>query len=508
MIVNPSGNIWIMNNIQWNTDYKNVRLFDSLEAQTTFMIGHRKYLSDHYTYIREQRALRVPIVADNLYDCNYISFQNSGFGTKRFYAFITDVKYVNAETSEISFEIDYFQTWWFEMRVGNCFVEREHTNDDTIGKNIIEEDLPFGDYYVQQTASKYWSEWKVLFKFKPSPAYFTQGHYNMTYEENQITIDSDDYVASADNVATINGKLNTEMTDGNELIGVEMYPKEFDDTLQSPIDVSLNTYIQRPTKFYRHNAVDVSTAYTPKNNKLFTYPYCYINITNNQDTEKQLAWEHIFDITGYTGGKLLLHLYFNKSNKVSCSLEPVNYDHFANRLRGIPITNFPKMSVSGVDYASPIKGLAIGLASAVGTVVGGPALGVATGGVLHAAANYGGGLSSKSNTTINGSDDNLNLKYNRFGYSFYSMAIDADYAEVIDDYFTRYGYLTNRLKKPNLVGRRFFNYVKTRDCVLSGTAPEEAKQIVCDMFNNGVTLWHNDNMVLDTNTIDNSIVTP
>lgn len=507
MIVSPKGSVWILNNIQWNPDGKNVRMFDSEEAQTQFMLSHRKYLSENYTYIREQKALRVPIVADNLYDCNYISFLNNGFGNKRFYAFIKEVKYINTETSEILFDIDWFQTWWFEMRVGNCFVEREHVNDDSIGANLIEENLPYGDYFVQETRSKYWSDWKVQFKFKPSVAYFVQGHYEMTYDENQVTIETADYNADSDNVGTINTFLNAQLTNGNELIGVEMYPLEFDTSQQSPIEVQLHQYINRPTRFLRHNSV-LADAYVPKNNKLFTYPYCYINISNNQDTEKQLSWEHITDKYGQEHGHLLLHLYYNKANKVSCSLEPVNYDNYANRLRSVPITNFPKMSVSAVDYASPLKGLAIGVASAVGTVVGGPTLGVATGGVLHAGANYGGGLSSKSNTTINGSDDNLNLKYNRFGYSFYSMAIDGDYAEVIDNYFTRYGYLINRLKRPNLTGRRFFNYVKTRDCVLSGTAPEEAKQFVCDMFNSGVTLWHNDNIVLDTDNIDNSIVTP
>lgn len=501
------GNIWIIRNIQWNNDGKNVRLFNSLSEQTTFMVDHRKYLSDRYTYIREQRALRVPIVADNLYDCNYISFQNSGFGNKRFYAFITDIKYINSETSEIDFEIDDFQTWWFEVSVGNCFVEREHVNDDTIGNNLIDEGLELGDYFVQGSGHRYFENWKVMFKFKPSPAYFTQGHYTMTYEENQITVGHEDYLMSDANVVTINNKLNTELTDGNELIGVEMYPDEFDTTIENAILVRMDSYINRPKQFFRHTG-NYDTAYKPKNNKLFTYPYCYFTVTNNQDTEKQFSWEHIKYDQQVAGDNLAFNLYYNKSNKVSCALEPMNYDNFANRLRSIPITNFPKISVSGVDYASPIKGLTIGLASAVGTMAGGPALGAGVGGLLHAAANYGGGLSSKSNTTINGSDDNLNLKYDRFGFSFYSMGIDGDYAEVIDNYFTRYGYKINRLKIPNLTGRKLFNYVKTRECILNGSAPEDSKQYICKMFDDGVTLWHTDNMVLDTNNIDNGIVTP
>lgn len=48
----------------------------------------------------------VGINAENLYDCNYIMFQNASFGTKWFYAFITSVAYENNETSRITMEID------------------------------------------------------------------------------------------------------------------------------------------------------------------------------------------------------------------------------------------------------------------------------------------------------------------------------------------------------------------------------------------------------------------
>lgn len=60
--------------------------------------------------------MRVEKKAEDLYDCNYLAFQNTSFGSKWFYAFITSVEYVNNITSEITFEIDVLQTYFLTTR--------------------------------------------------------------------------------------------------------------------------------------------------------------------------------------------------------------------------------------------------------------------------------------------------------------------------------------------------------------------------------------------------------
>lgn len=93
--------------------------------------------------------MRVGLSADACYDCNYLMFQNSGFGSKWFYAFITSVEYVNNAVTEISFEIDVMQTWFFNYSVGECFIEREHSASDEIGENLVPETVNVGEYVLE-----------------------------------------------------------------------------------------------------------------------------------------------------------------------------------------------------------------------------------------------------------------------------------------------------------------------------------------------------------------------
>lgn len=77
------------------------------------------------------------------------------------------------------------------------------------------------------------------------------------------------------------------------------------------------------------------------------------------------------------------------------------------------------------------------------------------------------------------------------------MSIKKEYAEIIDNYFTMYGYKVNTLKIPNLKNRPNWNYVKTIDVNIIGDIPQNHLQTIKNMFNNGVTLWHNPSTFLD-----------
>ena len=79
---------------------------------------------------------------------NYLYFKNISFENKYFYAFITNWEYVNNITTEITYEIDVMQSFITNAIVKQCFVEREHIQNDTIGANLVPEGLEQGDYIV------------------------------------------------------------------------------------------------------------------------------------------------------------------------------------------------------------------------------------------------------------------------------------------------------------------------------------------------------------------------
>lgn len=85
------------------------------------------------------------------------------------------------------------------------------------------------------------------------------------------------------------------------------------------------------------------------------------------------------------------------------------------------------------------------------------------------------------------------------------MSIKAEFAKIIDDYFSMFGYKTNEVKIPNLTGRQNWNYVKTIDCNILGNFPQEDLQEIKDMFNNGLTIWHNTSTFLDYSQNNNIV---
>ena len=85
------------------------------------------------------------------------------------------------------------------------------------------------------------------------------------------------------------------------------------------------------------------------------------------------------------------------------------------------------------------------------------------------------------------------------------MSIKAEYARIIDEYFSAYGYKTNRVKVPNVTGRTNWNFVKTIGCYIAGDIPQEDMAKIKEMFDAGVTFWHNPATFMDYSQ-SNSIV--
>ena len=72
-------------------------------------------------------------------------WQNTAYSNKWFYAFIKKMTYVSDGYTDVVFEVDPLQTWMFDITIKPSFVEREHTNDDTVGANTYPENLELGE---------------------------------------------------------------------------------------------------------------------------------------------------------------------------------------------------------------------------------------------------------------------------------------------------------------------------------------------------------------------------
>lgn len=148
MYIEPNTNIKILHNVPLDTTYNHTIYFANTTEQSNYFSGLAKYTLARQSYQRIERGyMRVQLRSENLYDCNYLMFQNSAFGSKWFYAFITSVEYINNEVSEVGFEIDVMQTWFFDVTLKQCYVEREHSSTDKVGDNLVAENFEIGEYF-------------------------------------------------------------------------------------------------------------------------------------------------------------------------------------------------------------------------------------------------------------------------------------------------------------------------------------------------------------------------
>lgn len=257
--------------------------------------------------------------------------------------------------------------------------------------------------------------------------------------------------------------------------------------------------------------------YTPKNKKLLTFPYCFLNVSNNNGSNNTYQYE-LFNDYDEAPNKCIFNFKGVPTIGASVKMTPSNYKNIQeenHEEEGLMAGKFPTLSWSNDEYINWLTqnsvNIGLGVASNLITIAGGVGM-IATGGgaLAGAGAVVSGGMGiantmgqiyehsltpNSARGNINGGDINSCSKKN--GFFFYKMSIKQEYARIIDDFFSAYGYKVNAYKIPNITGRTNWNYVKTIDANITGNIPQQDLQEIKNIFNNGVTFWHNPNTFLD-----------
>jgi hypothetical protein len=72
--------------------------------------------------------------------------------------------------------------------------------------------------------------------------------------------------------------------------------------------------------------------------------------------------------------------------------------------------------------------------------------------------------------------------------------IKDEYIKKLEDFFNMFGYKLNEVKIPNFHTRQNWNYVQTANCNITGNMNNEDLQELKQIFDNGITLWHTDDI--------------
>lgn len=540
MNVQPMGAIYLCET-PLEKDNTNQLTFSNADTQIAYFDSKRKFTFIDYTYVRMDNSISIGANIDQIINCNYLYYRNNGFTERRYFCYITKKEYLNENATRIYFETDVFQTYQFDIEYKQCFIEREHVNDDTIGLHTVPEQLETGEYVNNGTiinALNSESQFEICMGVtelpKDAPENSSTRNYNSIYGGltylvfdkfyncNQV-IRIYDGLGKADAIVSIFliHKLGLQYVKTNWNIDTgkgTIIANDVGYLADKVGSYNLGVYtLNRPTSI---------NEYVPKNKKLFVYPYTYFIGTNNSGTDVQYSYEDFYHVSN--NQMVIDNIEFNIESCITPGLSmkaiPLWYKNsFQNYLNGIVLGKLPVCSWNSDVYTNWLTQNGVNNAlSIVGGVVktGVGLISMATGNAQGSLSTIGGVMDiankigeiyqhslipnqAKGNT--NSGDINFAYQFSG-GFSLIPMSIKREYAKIIDDFFSMYGYKVNSVKLPNITGRKNWNYVKTVNCHFEGSnIPQEHLQTIRDIFNNGITLWHDPNTIYDYST-DNSII--
>lgn len=505
MAITPQTDIRLLK-VPFGLDNKNQLTFANVEAQTNYFLGLEYTETERTSYQRKDNLIRYPAHIDSIINYNYVMYKNNNYTDKWFYAFITKMEYVNDNMTYIYIQTDVFQTWQFNLIYKSCFIEREHVNDDTVGKNTVPEGLETGEYIIDNiTSTDDLSSYKYVIQVsEPSTdgaekylatnfggIFMAGGAYICDTIQELVNIVQTYQNGREDAILNVYivPSFTIKNTSGSMQYSGQTDPGEFTINLGKP--TSLDNYI-------------------PKNKKLLTYPYCFLNLSNNNGSIISYNYEDFKEDS----------LYFKIKGVPVCGASikcvPQNYKISGDLFEedyGLLAGKYPTLSWSNDPYTNWLTQNAVNIgvgfissgASIISSLATGNPVGIVGGGL--SIANQLGEMYAhsiapdtvKGNT--NGADINVSSKTNMF--YFEKMSIKKEYAKIIDDFFSMFGYKVNSVKVPNITGRQNWNYVKTNGANIEGDIPQEDLQSIKDMFDNGVTFWHNSSTFLDYSQSNN-----
>lgn len=499
IIIRPQSIINLLHNVRLDSSYDNTIYFDSSSAQQSYFSSQVKYALTDYTYVKNN-AITVGISTDNLVDCNYLSFQNVGFTSKWYYAFITNVEYLNNTTSLITYEIDVLQSWYFDIDYKPSFIERMHIPiaEDKVNQNLVDEDLNIGDYmcHTKPIRVELGESCIVVASASDGVSPSIGGGSFCGIYSGCAFFAYDNTTAGRVQLQTFLTTL-TEKAKIDSIVSIFMCPRKF-----VPLNVTTGSKLY--SEIITGSIPQTIGEYTPKNKKLLHSPYSILKVNNGCGSEGNYLYEYFSQIS-FNQYSFRLNGALNCD--VSCSFSPINYKNsdptallLYNNSESMSLKGFPLCSFNVDSYkawlAQNFGSISISMASSVA----GLAIGVATGsplGVVAGALSVGNTIGSfvdkSKEPPINRGSNGSSVYYSTGDMTFtlYQTQVTEERARIIDNYFELYGYKVNSVEVPTFNSRPHWNYIKTQNANIYCSSATQVVEKLKSIFDRGITFWKN-----------------
>lgn len=508
MYIEPNTTIRLLHS-ECDPDYENTLYFANATSQLNYFLSQPAIVLEASQYQRRETGVfRCPLSMAQAYNKNYMMFKNSSFENKWFFAFVTKVEYVNNGRCDVYFEIDVMQTWFIpNVTLDQCFIERQHVADDSIGANILPEPVEVGEYVFNLNAvNNYYSPLKTGLQEMAFILAVTDADEGGGTSIGNVFSGSILFVYSADQIQELVNKIQTYNSKPEAITSIYCVPRWLFTTIPADHKVTnalvvLSQSVDKPAV----SASDTLDGYKPRNNKLYTYPYNFVHVDNGNGSALTLRYEFFDNLTPR------FNIYGCVTQPVQEKVLPVNYknsqsgdNRYPNFCEALVLNNFPLCSwntdsfqayISGGGLLSDTINIATGLfTGAMLTGTGNPTAGAMSSITPIANAMKNVMLSSIKADVLNGNNSDsggiaVSTGTNMFYYG--RMSITHQYAESIDHFFDMFGYAVNTVGVPDISGRPEWNYVKTIGCSCWGDCPADDLTKIKEIFNNGVRFWKN-----------------
>ena len=354
---NRNSVVILSRNIKMDREYSNI--IDYTESEMVSLCENSEHLvakQNDYSFLKvNENIINVGIPYHECIKANYMAMQNKNYANKWFFAFIDKVEYNSEASTNIYYTIDEISTWWDYWTKKNCFVVREHVNDDTIGLHTIPEGLETGDYICNaHQEDNLGSDLTVIMASTEDP----NDKIQIISRYNGIPTGCAYYRYDS---ALVGAPMQSDLIDDMEklagsqdaIVGMFLAPKWLSggstahNGLLQPTDTigSGTMYITKMTNL---------NGYVPKNQKCLTYPYCYIEVSNTNGqatTYRQEVW----NTTSISDVNMGMKFNIEGCLTPGCSIRgyPYNYNGtLYNYDEGISLGKYPQLNWNTDHYTN------------------------------------------------------------------------------------------------------------------------------------------------------------
>lgn len=491
----PINNVEILKGVGLNPNYNDCYTFSSDSQRYNFLHAYMKYSITNATPVRHN-VIRVPYTQDDLMDCDYIIYENKNFINRKFYAFITNLEWVNAHMTEITFTIDVITTWQLDVVYHPSFIERMHVGNDTLGAWQEPEPLDTGEKLYLQKADTGATAMSYVLYYIPSDLQISIPLVGDIRNMCNVAVQP----ASADGFKNIYETYIKPLMDvglQDNILGFCLMPSWIINKTGETTSTGAEfiTYTGQLSLFKNLNG------YNPSNNKLLTYPFNSLVVASANGLQNE------YKIEAFNSSNFIFKLWSFPSIDVVIY---GNMDNYANqatndaRIAAMSDINmcsgFPQLLTSGLQSLAYAQNISSGVMNTVLSVIG-------MGGSI-AGGNITGAVSSSASLV-----DSIVQTYNSVKvppiaktgsvptstasavvyngrFAFIQHCISDVKARTYDKFLTRWGYQVNDVQPLTFRKRKKFDYIKTRGALITGAIPQTHLRIMIDAFDNGITFWH------------------